>query len=747
MIWDVVLFVLSLVICSVILYIIASTWFSNAHTKQLRSFGGFGLAVCLWTMFSAMIIVSSAEHFVFVYTVHLVTGCVFPYVFFWYSLNFVNSKAAHSKLLTRALVLLALLECVAFATNPWHKLMFTAYTYPDLPVGPLFVVHAVIGYALVLASFITIFRHVFKVANRTRFMVLAALSTFVPYIINILLMFDLLGTRRDLTPVGFFLTFTLFWLASSRSGLFNLKSMALTNIFASLSEVIIIVDAYGVVVDFNTAFSKTFPEFTPLRDKTHISEFGGWLAANVEAAQAALLSESLDIASVSYGGEFDMIPAEDDPEHTRRTFTLRRERISQSSTTSGYVITISDVSVYRAMISEINTQNEHLVELNELAEDASRAKSAFLANMSHEIRTPINAITGMAYIARNTDDLSRIHDCLDKVDAASHQLLGLINDILDISKIEADKMELASEPFDLEAAVRNIQSIMAIRANEKNQTLEIELPDNLPCVVGDDMRLSQILLNLLSNAVKFTPDGGKISLSLRLLSTDDGTHTLEAKVHDNGIGISEEQIGRLFTAFEQADRSTSKRYGGTGLGLVISKRLAEMMDGDITIESEVGAGSCFTVVFRLQDGGADTLTQPDEKCSYDFSGVAALLAEDIEINREIAIAMLESHGVQIDSAENGREAVDMFLKAPDRYDIIFMDIQMPVMDGYDATTAIRSSEAPTAKTVPILAMTANAYHEDIERALATGMNGHIAKPIEIDRLLEKMAALLQKREN
>ena len=743
MVWDDTLFLLSLVICAVIIYILASVWFANAHTRQMRSFMGFGLGVTLWTLFSAMVIISSAEHFTFVYSAHLVTGCVFPYAFFWYSLNFSDSKLVNSKVLKRILIILAILECLAFATNPWHKLMFTAYTYPDLPMGPLFIIHAVIGYILVLASFVTLFTYVFKVHHRTKLMVLAALSSFVPYIINILLMLDLLGTRRDLTPIGFFLTFTLFWLASAKSGLFNLKSMALTSIFASLGDVIIIVDARGVVIDYNAAFLRDFGDFVPVKDKTHITEFIGWLNKNVEAEPFALLFENLDITAGIYAGEFDLIPTEEYPERERRTFTLRREQVGRGDTVSGHVITISDVSAYRAMISEINTQNEHLVELNAFAEDASRAKSSFLANMSHEIRTPINAITGMAYLARNTDDLSRIRDCLDKVDAASKQLLGIINDVLDISKIEADKMELAAEPFDLTSTAKSVQGIMAIRASEKDQTLELVLSDDLPRVIGDDMRLSQILLNLLSNAVKFTPDGGRISLSMRLLSTENGLHTLEAQVRDSGIGISDEQKSRLFTAFEQAETSTSKRYGGTGLGLVISKRLAELMDGDITLESEVGVGSCFTVIFRLKDAGDASLKLPGEKHKYDFSNIVALLAEDIDINREIVIAMLEPFGVEVDVAENGQEAVDLYLANPERYDLIFMDIQMPVINGYEATTAIRNSAAASEKAVPILAMTANAYREDVEKALKVGMDDHISKPIEIDKLLEKMAALMQ----
>jgi len=407
---------------------------------------------------------------------------------------------------------------------------------------------------------------------------------------------------------------------------------------------------------------------------------------------------------------------------------------------------MSDISTYRAMINEIHTQNKSLTELKEIAEDASKTKSDFLANMSHEIRTPINAITGMAVIARNTDDRDRIRDCLGKIDAASRQLLGLVNDILDMSKIEANKMELANEPFELQYTIMNLRSIIGIRATEKKQNLEFVLANDLPqVVVGDDMRLSQILLNLLSNAVKFTPDGGNIQMKLRLLSTQNGTHHFEAQVRDDGIGISEEQQRRLFNSFEQADNGISKRYGGSGLGLVISKRIAQLMGGDILLESELGKGSCFTALFSLQEGTAEMLTLPEECQDYDFSGYTALLVEDIAINREIVTTLLEEYGIAIDCAENGKEAVDLFFADPQRYSIIFMDIHMPIMNGYEATEIIRASENPHATDVPILAMTANAFSEDVARCQAAGMNSHIAKPIDIDLLLKKIAVLLPPR--
>jgi signal transduction histidine kinase/CheY-like chemotaxis protein/ABC-type amino acid transport substrate-binding protein len=374
-------------------------------------------------------------------------------------------------------------------------------------------------------------------------------------------------------------------------------------------------------------------------------------------------------------------------------------------------------------------------------ESASRAKSEFLANMSHEIRTPINAVTGMTTIARSSGDLNRIYDCLDKVGAASRQLLGLINDILDMSKIEARKFDLAYEPFSLETMMNNVSSIIGVRTAEKNQRFIVDIAPDIPeVVIGDEMRFSQIIINLLSNAVKFTPENGEIQLTLKRIGVNDGKEELEVAVRDTGIGITDEQKERLFNAFVQADSGTAKRFGGTGLGLAISKSLCELMGGGISVESVHGKGSCFTVRVIFDLGSHDLLQAahvvkaPSE---FHFNGHRLLLAEDVPINREIVIALLEDTDVIIDCAENGKIAVDMYCADPDCYDMIFMDVRMPVMDGYDATVAIRAFESrmKRPKGIPIIAMTANAFAEDVEHCLKSGMDGHIAKPIEVQAML------------
>jgi signal transduction histidine kinase/AmiR/NasT family two-component response regulator len=397
----------------------------------------------------------------------------------------------------------------------------------------------------------------------------------------------------------------------------------------------------------------------------------------------------------------------------------------------------------------VNERTCELKTASEAALAASRAKSEFLANMSHEIRTPINAVTGMTAIARSSGDLNRIYDCLDKIGLASRQLLRLINDILDMSKIESKKFNLISEPFVLEAITHNINSIIGVRAAEKKQLFKIDLAPDLPEVfVGDEMRLTQILLNLLSNAVKFTPEGGGVSLTLKRLGSREGKEELEMSVRDTGIGITEEQQERLFDTFVQAESGTVKRFGGTGLGLAISKSIAELMGGGISVESAPGDGSCFTVRVLLEPGSRDMLEASRAGkvlAEFDFTGHTLLLVEDIPINREIVIALLEDTGITVDCAENGKVAVEMYEANPGRYDLIFMDVQMPVMDGYNATRAIRALEAELGtknaqlpgrpQRVPIIATTANAFADDVEQCKNAGMDGHIAKPIEPEALL------------
>jgi len=529
---------------------------------------------------------------------------------------------------------------------------------------------------------------------------------------------------------------------------------------------------------------------------------------------------------------------------------------------------------------------QHAVDITELisakeqAEQGSRSKSAFLANMSHEIRTPMNAIIGMTVIGKSAEDIPRKDYCFEKIENASQHLLGVINDILDMSKIEANKFELSHEEFDFEKMLQRVVNIVAFRADEKNQKLTVHIDKSIPrTLIGDDQRLAQVITNLLGNAVKFTPEEGFVRLDTRFVSKEDGIYTIQITVKDSGIGISPKQQEQLFQSFQQAESGTSRRFGGTGLGLVISKNIIELMGGNIELESEVGKGSSFSFTFKakrginktqnlseigiswnnvsvmvidddqdildyfkeimhgfgtscdtalsgqaalaligingmydiyfvdwkmpdmdgiklakelksnsqkhavvimISAGEWSTIADEAKKAGVDkflskplfpsaiadaiseviginrsketktddsheiFKGYKILLAEDVEINREIVEAIVKPTLLEVVCAENGLEAVEKFKQSPDEYDLILMDVQMPEMDGYEATREIRRIEDAQIndsvaddtrrnirKQIPIIAMTANVFREDIERCLEAGMNDHIGKPLDI----------------
>jgi len=393
-----------------------------------------------------------------------------------------------------------------------------------------------------------------------------------------------------------------------------------------------------------------------------------------------------------------------------------------------------------------------IIDAKDRTEQASHAKSNFLANMSHEIRTPLNAIIGMTTIAESASDVERKNYCLSRISDASTHLLGIINDILDMSKIEDSKFELSCIEFNFKEMLDRIKNMFEFRFKEKHQSFDIEIAPDIPAkIITDEQRLAQVITNLVGNAIKFTPDEGKIGLKAKChTAAENGFCELEIRVTDTGIGISPEQQKKLFQSFAQVDSSISRKFGGTGLGLVISKKIVELMDGHIYIESELGHGSDFIFTLKAElpeqqpetaeeSGGEQTDHSNAAEC---LGGKKVLLVEDIEINREIVVTLLDCYNMEITEAEDGQKAIDLFSENPEKFDLIFMDIHMPGVNGYEATRLIRAYDHPRSKTIPIIAMTANVFKEDIERCLEAGMNGHVGKPLDFSEVTSALIKYL-----
>jgi signal transduction histidine kinase/ActR/RegA family two-component response regulator len=395
----------------------------------------------------------------------------------------------------------------------------------------------------------------------------------------------------------------------------------------------------------------------------------------------------------------------------------------------------------KKLLQQEKDSNRMLGEAARRAENANQAKSDFLSHMSHDIRTPINAIVGMTDIAiRHLDDRDKVEDCLYKIDGSSKHLFGLINDVLDMSRIESGKVNMNYEPFVLMDCLNNCAAIVEGQLISKNLELirEFDLPDHLT-VISDELHLRQIFINILGNSVKFTPEGGK--LFFRASRTrQDGKDVFHFELEDTGIGMKTEFLDHIFEAFAQEDNGARTTSKGTGLGMTITKEFVELMHGTIAVESTLDVGTRFTLEFPMEIAGEEAKDSVASDEASDLQGMKVLLAEDNELNMEIAKELLEDQGVLVTTAENGKAAVELFEQSePGTFDLILMDIVMPVMDGLKAAKAIRELDREDAGTIPILAMTANAYEDDIRKTREAGMNKHISKPIEAKRLYAELA--------
>lgn len=417
---------------------------------------------------------------------------------------------------------------------------------------------------------------------------------------------------------------------------------------------------------------------------------------------------------------------------------------------SAVFLVLVTVAVVIAMISKSDKKlvrqkeeaNQLLKKAADEANSANRAKSDFLSHMSHDIRTPINGIMGMTEIAlKNIGNQEKVFDCLQKISGSSQHLLGLVNDVLDMSRIESGKTKVNYESFDIRTCIDNCVSILGGQLATRDLELVKEIGNfTHPLLIGDELHLRQIFINILGNSVKFTPDGGKIYFRAEEKESTQDKVLLRFELADTGIGMKKEFLPHMFEAFAQEDGGTRTTYKGTGLGMAITKKFIDMMGGTIEVSSELNAGTAFILEFWIDIDKDARLNEQKAEVYVNLKGMKTLLVEDIELNLEIAQSILEEEGAVVTPAMNGQEAVDAFANNPaGTFDVIIMDIMMPVMDGITATKTIRALERPDAKTIPIIAMTANAYEEDIRNTQAAGMNAHLSKPIDVNLMFKTLS--------
>ena len=412
-----------------------------------------------------------------------------------------------------------------------------------------------------------------------------------------------------------------------------------------------------------------------------------------------------------------------------------------------YIGVFIDITKQKEMMQELAQQRESLSAALEEANQANKAKTAFLANMSHEIRTPMNAIIGLDRIVLNDPGISETtREHVEKIGLSAQHLLSIINDILDMSRIESGRVTVKNEEFSLAKALDQVNTIISGQCRDKGIAYECLVKGAVSdYYIGDDMKLRQVMINILGNAVKFTPPGGSIRFVVEAIARYKGRSTLRFLISDTGVGMSQDFLPRLFDAFSQEDSSSTSRFGSTGLGMAITKSFVELMNGTISVESKKQKGTTFTVTVTLTD--SDHKSAEDAKlvrATADLKNRRILLAEDVTVNAEIMMMVLSMREIKADHAENGRIAVEMFEEHEEGYyDAVLMDMRMPEMDGLEATRRIRAMNRPDAKSIPIIALTANAFDEDVQHSMQAGLNAHLSKPVDPDVLFETLEGLLR----
>jgi signal transduction histidine kinase len=748
---------------SATLVVLGLLWFGDQRTAQVKSLIVVGVATCFWIIFDSIAMVARPEAYGYFYTLRSVMLVIDPYCLLWFFLSLNRSRLLKSRIVNRLMVLLPAVDVVLLFTDPLHHLVFEKHGFPLPEYGPLFMFHSVAAYAAVALTIVCIFRFVFVQKPPFWVSALSIIFSLMPVVVNVLFTLHVLPMIQDIAPSAFFVLFLVFALYAYRSRLINFKTMALTEIFEVFQDPIIFAEKDHGISSGNLALTNCFPDFELIPGKTSLGDFARYIKPRLIAPNPKDLFDDFGGDASGALGEFSIII-----NGVERTFTVNILRVFKRFRISrrlyGYAITLSDVSAYHSMILEINEKNKTLTELKELAESASRAKSIFLANMSHEIRTPLNAVIGLGELELRKDHPAGTRENLNKMYNSARILLAIINDLLDISKIESGRFELVPSNYSVSELVSDVVNINILRIGSKPIAFTLDIDGTIPSMLyGDELRVRQLLNNLLSNAFKYTLEGS-VNVSVSYEPEAEQTLMLVCAIKDTGMGIKKESLSRLFEDYYQVDAGSSRYIEGTGLGLAIAKRFAEMMDGSISVESEFGKGSVFTV--RIRQGIVDDAPLGEETArnlqelrfingaggrneagpSFTLPGRRFLVVDDVDINLEVARGMIEAYEAAVDCVLSGREAVELIRAGPleksevPLYDAVFMDHMMPGMDGIEAVRIIRNEiDSEYARNIPIIALTANAIIGNEDMFLERGFNAMLAKPIEINKLEELLS--------
>ncbi|MDR2487692.1 MAG: response regulator [Clostridiales Family XIII bacterium] len=755
-----VLFLLLLCIDIIIVYKLFSAWFTGSRDGLQKAMFAFGASVALWVLMSMVYVLMADRYSPFFYDlrVSMQTVTIATAFIFGHTLN-RDIPVVRSRAVVYVLGGISLLDLVLIFTNQMHGLYFRAYHYPRAELTELFWLRYIILLAVWFAAILLVYRALSRGLALPRKVTLV-IGLLLPIVISFLFTTEWyfpFGLRHDFVPFGFFAMFLVVAIVADPARSFHILSQGQARITDMFKGFYLIIDTKGKMIATNL-ISGDFPvtfKTTKLRGEysevVSLQQLVEGILAQLDGEPTGFADEIMRLGDEPLSGEFTVRSDKDDRFYT---FTADRNALkNRYGHTTGYSFLLYDVTQYREMIRQIDQQNQHLVELREEAESASRAKSEFLANMSHEMRTPLNAIIGLSELLLDRNELDE-DDSRDlaKIYSSGMNLLSLLNDILDISKIEAGKMEIHERRYDTTSLINDTMNLNRVRIGSNPIQFILDVSADLHLnLFGDELRVKQVLNNLLSNAIKYTRRG---SVTWRIWSqrTEEGIR-LYSSIADTGIGIKEEDMGKLFGQYDRVSMPGGSKIEGTGLGLSITRRLVQMMGGVIEVHSEFGKGSTFTFYVlqtyvddtRIGNTIADNLKNADYiikkhdrskhivRANMPYARI--LVVDDVPTNLDVAKGMMRGYGMTIDTATSGQEAIDM-LQMPDvHYDAVFMDHMMPEMDGIEALERIRALESPAwAKDIPIIALTANALVGSQKMFLERGFQDFLSKPIDVIRL-------------